>query len=617
MKKILLFAIVLSFGLYAIAQERAVIPKAKRDVAVKKPAKPIKDVGNTLGEYVPGMKSVSLLEDEEIGQTIYDLQTNSSTQNRLYLYDDGSIGATWTLGFDNPNFSQRGTGYNYYDGNNWGPAPTEKIEPYKTGWPSYTPYGENGELFVCHHMLDGLAYGIREEKGTGDWTMDIQAGPPAAVDISWPRGITTGPTNNIIHFLSVTYATYNGQDNAILYSRSQDGGSTWDIENHFFDELGPDNYTNFGGDVYEFAEPKDGILAFLAGEAWTDLVLMKSTNDGDTWEQTIIWECPYPLHVTGEVTDTFYNCDGSHHLAIDNSGLIHVVFGINRAVADEGGEYWFPGVDGVAYWNENMPAFSDDMDALCPYDDCGYSELVEDYNLIGWSQDINNNGQLDILDDWGTYYLGLSSMVQISIDELNQIFVVYSSVTETYDNGTQSYRHVWTRTSPDGGTSWGTFYDLNGDLIYIFDECVFPSIAANSDDDIYFIYQADTEPGLAVRGDEDPYGDNFTRVMNVLKEDIINAVDENQKLIKNENVSQNYPNPFNETSTVYVLLDEPASLSLEIHNLMGQLVYSIPERPYNTGKVEFMIDGSGLTSGVYFYSVKAGETAVTKKMIIE
>ncbi|MEZ5197138.1 MAG: hypothetical protein R2764_12245 [Bacteroidales bacterium] len=62
-----------------------------------------------------------------------------------------------------------------------------------------------------------------------------------------------------------------GQENALLYSRSQDGGATVDIENHFFEELGPTYYTNIGGDVYEFAEPKDGKLAFLVGDSWTDL----------------------------------------------------------------------------------------------------------------------------------------------------------------------------------------------------------------------------------------------------------------------------------------------------------------------------------------------------------
>ena len=48
-------------------------------------------------------------------------------------------------------------------------------------------------------------------------------------------------------------------------------------------------------------------------------------------------------------------------------------------------------------------------------------------------------------------------MVQLVVDDQNQLFLVYASVTESYDNGSQSYRHIWTRTSPDGGSSWELF----------------------------------------------------------------------------------------------------------------------------------------------------------------
>ncbi|MEZ5197136.1 MAG: T9SS type A sorting domain-containing protein [Bacteroidales bacterium] len=190
------------------------------------------------------------------------------------------------------------------------------------------------------------------------------------------------------------------------------------------------------------------------------------------------------------------------------------------------------------------------------------------------------------------------------------------SVTEGYDNGSQNYRHVWIRTSPDAGTSWGTFYDMTGDLIYIFDECIVPSVSPTSDDYIYFTYQADTEPGLHIQGDEDPAGDNYTRVMSVYKPDIINSINQT-KIVRNENVSQNYPNPFSGASTVFVMLDEPATLSFEVTNLMGQVVHRIAEKPYSTGKVEFTIDGSELTSGVYFYTVNSGDSKVTRKMIVE
>lgn len=615
MKKFLLFTLALSFGVFIFAQQRAVLPKAKRDIAVKKPSVLIKDIGAMQGNYIPGTKNADLFSEDHIGNTMYDLQTNASTQNRMYLYGDGTIGATWNMGFDPTSFAQRGTGYNYFDGTTWGDIPTTRIEPYKTGWPSYAPYGENGEIFVCHHMTEGLAYGIRTEKGTGNWAMAIQVGPASAVDISWPRGTTTGANHEFIHFISVTYAAYMGQTNALVYSRSANGGTSWEIENYFFEELGPDYYANIGGDVYEFMEPKNNTLAFLVCDNWTDLVIMKSLDNGDTWEKNVVWENPYPLHVTGQVTDTFYCVDGSHHLAMDNNGLIHVVFGINRAYGDEGGEYWFPGVDGVGYWNENMPAFSSDVNALSPYGDPG-SEMIEDYNLIGWSQDLNSNGTLDIL-DIAIYYKGLSSMVQLCIDDQNRLFCVYSSVTEGYNNGTQNYRHIWTRTSPDGGSSWGTFYDLNSDLIYIFDECVFPSITANSDDNIYFVYQADVEPGMHVQGDGDAPTDNQIRVMKILKDDILNGISEENEIISGSNVSQNYPNPFNGSSTVYVMLDTPAGLGMEVTNLIGQVVYTLPEKQYPAGKAELTIQAEGLDSGIYFYTIRSGEKSVTKKMMIE
>ena len=59
-----------------------------------------------------------------------------------------------------------------------------------------------------------------------------------------------------------------------------------------------------------------------------------------------------------------------------------------------------------------MPAFSNNLNALSPYGDDG-SELVEDYNLIAWSQDINNNGTLEIMDEIGTYYVGLSAILNL------------------------------------------------------------------------------------------------------------------------------------------------------------------------------------------------------------
>jgi hypothetical protein len=337
---------------------------------------------------------------------------------------------------------------------------------------------------------------------------------------------------------------------------------------------------------------------------------MKSYDGGDTWTEVKIWECPYSPPY-GQA-DTFYCPDGSHDLAIDNNGLVHVVFSLTKTFSDAGelGNY-FADIDGVVYWNENMPAFSSNHNALNPE---GHpdSELVEDVNLIGWSPDIDGNGTVDLISTGGAYNTGLSSQPQIAVDDNNQVFVVYSSATEGFVVGDENLRHLWARTSPNGGEWWGELIHLNENLIYIFDECVFPSLSSSSDDYIHLIYQADGVPGTVTYSDYE----NYIRYMKLAKADLISGVN-NPKMLDAASVSQNYPNPFSETSTVYVNLKEKAELSLEVSNLVGQVVYAVPATSYAAGNNKLTIEAGNLNSGVYFYTVRSGNTAITKKMIIE
>ncbi|MEZ5083467.1 MAG: T9SS type A sorting domain-containing protein [Bacteroidales bacterium] len=305
-----------------------------------------------------------------------------------------------------------------------------------------------------------------------------------------------------------------------------------------------------------------------------------------------------------------------HHLAFDSQGMVHVIFGINRALFCEPGHFIFRVLTGLVYWNEDIAVFSNDINALSPYGDPG-TELVEDVNLVGWTQDINGNGEIDVLDDWGTYYIGFSSMLpQIVIDDMDQIFIVFSSVTESFNNGLQNYRHLWARAKL--GNWWSHFIDLTGNLAHIFDECIVPSVASETDDYFYLVYQSDNEPGLHIRGDEDPVGDNNTVFMKVEISDLLSTgIEEGNAPIVMEDVSQNYPNPFSGTTWVNVNIRQSTSVSLEVTDMLGKVVYRIPERNVQSGPLRLAIDATGLTSGIYFYSVKAGDSVVTKKMIVE
>jgi hypothetical protein len=85
----------------------------------------------------------------------------------------------------------------------------------------------------------------------------------------------------------------------------------------------------------------------------------------------------------------------------------------------------------------------------------------------------------------------------------------------------------------------------------------------------------------------------------------------------NTSVSQNYPNPFSGTSVVTVNLNKSADLSMSITNLVGQKVYETSKGTVNAGTYNLTIDGSKLTSGLYYYTVKAGDYTVTNKLVVE
>jgi hypothetical protein len=622
MKKLFILISALLIAFPGFSQQRVFVSKDLRNQAYKMPGSTA-EANIFQHETNPIVKAYAFPpEEEQIGDTRYDDQANASIQNRIYLYEDGTIGATWTRAMADGTWTDRGTGYNYFDGNLWGSFPTTQVEVEKTGWPSYSPLGENGEIIVAHGA-NGRVISTRDNKGTGTWNYSLLEGPEGHEYVVWNRTITSGINNMRVHSMAVTASTvysgtpYLGLNGALVYSLSTDGGNTWTIENEVLEGMTSDNYVGYEGDTYCFAPPKDDIVAFVVGESWYDLYLMKSTDGGETFEKTLIWEHPYPFFDTQapSVTDTFYCADGSHSCIIDNNGTVHVAFGINRAVADGTSSYWFPFVDGIAYWNENMPGFSNNLYALSPYGDPG-SELIEDYNLIAWSQDVNNNGTLEIADEIGTYYIGFSSFPQFVYGANNQLFLIYSSVTETYNNGTTNYRHLWARTSSDGGVSWDDFFDLTIDLVHIFDECVYPSCAANSDDYIHLVFQTDIEPGVNIWGTGHAPVDNKTVYMKVLKSDIT-GINENKPFIYDYDVSQNFPNPFNTITEVKVNLRKTTDIKLEVFNMTGQNVFNAQKNGAAPGMNSFIINAQVLSSGIYFYTVTAGNTSITKKMIVE
>ena len=71
-------------------------------------------------------------------------------------------------------------------------------------------------------------------------------------------------------------------------------------------------------------------------------------------------------------------------------------------------------------------------------------------------------------------------------------------------------------------------------------------------------------------------------------------------------VAGNYPNPFNPSTSIRFDLAEAAQVSLEVIDMLGRRVMSVPAQRLEAGAGHtFDVDGSGLASGIYLYRVIA------------
>ena len=82
-------------------------------------------------------------------------------------------------------------------------------------------------------------------------------------------------------------------------------------------------------------------------------------------------------------------------------------------------------------------------------------------------------------------------------------------------------------------------------------------------------------------------------------------------------VSANYPNPFSGKTSFDINLVKASDVSVEVTNLLGSVISMNKYTNLGSGFHTLSIDGNKLSPGVYFYTVKAGNEIVTKKMSIQ
>lgn len=561
--------------------------------------------------------------EEILGTTQYDLQTNSSTQNRLNNLGDGKFSASWIISNQGlTGWPDRGSAYVGNDGTGWDAEPTARLEAQvRTGWPSLTTTADGTDVIVCHNTTNAYRIHVLRRPAGGSWEeFDLDTDLP--LGSLWPKSAVGGPDGNSIHAVAIATPTgtttngvvYEGVDGHLLYYRSLDAGANWDKIDVIIPGIDSTEYAFLSADDYSI-DVKGNTVAVLVMSPWGDIKVAKSEDNGETWNILTVYDFPLgpaydldgyevdsiPLDTISEDGNAIKSTDGAGTILIDDAGRVHVFYAevwvSDDAFTDRTWSY-FPGRNSINYWNESM-------------DDSG-GEAIAGF------LDEDGDGEFgvdDIIDGVGGYGQGLASYPTAGIDANGSIYLAYSSVSELYFNenanpGLQHYRHIYLTRSTDGGITWSEPYDIiNPDYsspdFYAFTEGVFPSMAKVVDDYIHIVYQQDFEPGHSVSGDQDDITDNFIIYSAIPVYELTSS----KNVVKPSDIGfRAYPNPASSQINFQLASELGGDMEISIFNSTGQLLQSREVGNFPSGFANWTLDISQFPVGLYIARLSIGDT---------
>jgi hypothetical protein len=92
--------------------------------------------------------------------------------------------------------------------------------------------------------------------------------------------------------------------------------------------------------------------------------------------------------------------------------------------------------------------------------------------------------------------------------------------------------------------------------------------------------------------------------------------DERAEIPQHFILEQNYPNPFNPATNIRFSIAKAGSVSLTVYDILGKKVATLVNEYLEPGTYTSTFSAQSLSSGLYFYQLRTGNNAETKKMVI-
>ncbi len=386
--------------------------------------------------------------------------------------------------------------------------------------------------------------------------------------ISWfPQTTQTNNRLNAVFFVNGTKGWAAGSNGTLI--ATSDGGASWSpkstntnttINGLFFVNSSTGWFVGNGGVI---KKTTDG------GNSWTSL---NSTTTGDLLavqfvDQNTGWAVGGNLGQAVMLKTT----DGGNTWNTQYNGNSGTIYSLSMMNANVGWALWFGSLihtsDGGATW---MPVNGAS----------GYAVRFADQNT-GWV--VGMGSQICTTHDgganWATQYLNASN--------LRSIHCINASTAWTVgDNGS-----IFMTT--DGGTSWKR-------------ELVNTNYSNTNLASVWFV---DAKNGWIA-------GDNGLILNTTLGG--VSLVSDNRPNAQGKQflLAQNYPNPFNAATVITYRLSAESKVTLTVYDILGNEIAVLVNATKPAGTYSTNFNASGLSTGIYFYRLKAGPLIETKKLLL-